>query len=411
MNIWNVIVFEVGRTLRKPTFWLTTLLFPALVVIAVGIVTLASMASAQAANSQLDTEIKSFEYTDAAGLIDPEVAARAKGTLISDPAQGLADVQSGKVEAFIEFPPDPATQIVAVAAVDVGIVENGKYDSLARSVLNASVEKRIGDERAVAILRGDAQVRTTTYRGGEVANGLGEALIPLLFAALLFLLITMMGNQMLSAFLEEKENRVVEMVLTTIEAPSLLAGKMVSLLVCGLVQSSVFIIPTVIALFWLNSQSVDPSGIGLDAAGFGGLALAVDPQRIIIGVLILLGAFCLNMVSVVSVGMIMPTAKEAGGLFAPVLLATVLPLYMSGMMIAAPENPVVQAVTYFPWSGGLTGLVRNAFGTLPLGESIAVVAIQFTAAALMYLLAIRICRKGLISYAKPLDLRTALRRG
>ncbi|MDR1431073.1 MAG: ABC transporter permease, partial [Propionibacteriaceae bacterium] len=298
-----------------------------------------------------------------------------------------------------------------VAGVDAGIIENGKYDNLARSVLNASLEKRVNDERAVAILRGDAQIWTTAYRGGEQAPGLGEVIVPLLFAVLFFLLITLMGNQMLSAFLEEKENRVVEMMLTTIDAPSLLAGKMVSLLVCGLVQTSVLTVPAVIVLFILGGQAQGVD-MGLAEGGFNGLGLftlTFDPQRIIVGALILVGAFFLNLISVVSVGMIMPTAKEAGGLFTPLLLASLLPLYLSGMMVTAPENPVVQAITYFPWSGGLTGLVRNAFGTLSLGESIAVIVIQFAAAALMCLLGVKICRNGLISYTKPLNLRSALR--
>ncbi|MDR1237519.1 MAG: ABC transporter permease [Propionibacteriaceae bacterium] len=414
MNIWNVIVFEVGRTLRKPSFWLTTLLIPILIVVIGGIAALASLTSAQAANSQSGNQVASFEYTDASGLIDAELASKANGTLITDPALGLADVQAGRVDAFIAFPQDPATQAISIAAVDAGIVENGKYDSLARSILDSSVERRVDDERAVQILRGDVQIQTTTYRGGEQAAGLGEAIVPLLFAVLFFLLITLMGNQMLSAFLEEKENRVVEMVLTTIDAASLLAGKIVSLLICGLVQASVFVIPAVIGLTMLNGQSpgsqgVDPASVDGDFAGLASLSLTLDPQRMIVGALILIGAFCLNMVSVVSVGMIMPTAKEAGGLFTPVMLASVLPLYIAGMMVTTPENPVVQAVTYFPWSGGLTGLVRNAFGTLSLGESVTVIAIQFSAAALMYLLAVRICRTGLISYTKPLNLRAALR--
>ncbi|MDR1431782.1 MAG: hypothetical protein LBI99_06655, partial [Propionibacteriaceae bacterium] len=118
MNIKNVIAFEVRRTLRRPTFWLSALLIPVLIGVALVVVVLASVTSALAADSQAGDQEVSFEYADASGLIDPEVAAKAKGTLILDPAQGLADVKAGRVMAFINYPKDPASQLIAVAGVD-----------------------------------------------------------------------------------------------------------------------------------------------------------------------------------------------------------------------------------------------------------------------------------------------------
>jgi ABC-2 type transport system permease protein len=395
VNVWKVVSFEIARTLRKPSFYMSMLLIPALIVVIAVVVTLATVTS-EAAVAEQQQQPLTFVYTDESGKIDAQVAAALGGAEIADPAQGLGKVLSGEVDAFLLFPADLNT--VRVDAVDTGLISNGKYETLARDVLELSVEKSVGDATAVRVLRSGVSVAVTAYRDGVPAAGMGAAVIPLLFAGLLFLLVCLMGSQMLAAFLEEKENRVVEMILTTIEARSLLIGKMIALVILGLIQTSVFTVPTVLGVsLWNIAQTVS------------GMTLSVEPLRLALGIPILAGAFCLNTISVVCIGMVMPTAKEASSMFAPVLLATVLPIYLSSMMITAPENPVVQAVTYFPWTGGLTALVRNAFGNLSLVEGLIVIAVQFGAAAGIFAVATRICRYGLLSYSKPLNVVAALK--
>lgn len=56
-------------------------------------------------------------------------------------------------------------------------------------------------------------------------------IVPGMFLVILFILISIFGNQMLISTTEEKENRTVEMLLTTVKTDTLITGKILSLMV------------------------------------------------------------------------------------------------------------------------------------------------------------------------------------
>ena len=404
-NLGTVIAFEIRRTLRRPSFWLMTLMFPALMIV-IGAILAVSAASADVDQST-QTDF-SFEYTDPAGLIDPALATAAHGAKIADEAAGVANVEAGRSQAFFAYPADPTAQAVRVHGQDLGLFDSGKYAAVARSLLTASARGHIGDPLAVGIVTGGVDLQTTTYRDGQVAGGLAAVVAPMLLVALFFLLVVLLGNQMLSAFIEEKENRVAEITLTAMSASTLLVGKVVSLLVLGVVQMAVLAVIPVTAALAVGASGSPMAAPASDLLGAG--PLIVDPAVMAVGALILIGGFAVNMTSVVTIGMIVPSAKDANGLFTPIILFTVLPLYLAPMMISTPEAPMVQAATFIPWSAGITGLIRNAVGTLPAWQAAVVIVEQFAVAALVLWFANKISRFGLISYDKALDVRALLRR-
>ena len=72
----------------------------------------------------------------------------------------------------------------------------------------------------------------------------------------------MFGNQMLNSTIEEKENRVIEMILTTIEARTLIIGKIISLIVLAFIQIIAILIP-IVALYLTMREKLELPGIDL----------------------------------------------------------------------------------------------------------------------------------------------------
>ena len=401
MNTLGTIVsFEIRRTLRRPSFWLMTLLFPALMIV-IGFIAYTSASSADVdQSSQTDF---SFEYTDPAGLIDPTFATAVKGTLITDEAAGVEGVRAGRSQAFFAYPANPTAQPTRVYGQDVGLFDSGKYSAVAQALLTASAQQRIGDPLAVGIVTGQVTVETTTYSEGQPAGGLGAIVAPALLVVLFFLLVLLLSNQMLSAFIEEKENRVAEISLTSMSASTMLAGKVISLLVLGVVQ---MVVVAIVPVTWmLTGGSAQLMALG---AMIG--TITVDPVTMTIGVLILLGGFGVNMTSTVTVGVLVPSVKDANSMFTPIILFTVLPLYLVPMMVSNPEAVMVQVATFIPWSAGITALARNAIGNLPAWQATVVIVEQFVVTAVILWFANKVSRFGLISYDKTLDVRALLRR-
>jgi ABC-2 type transport system permease protein len=207
---------------------------------------------------------------------------------------------------------------------------------------------------------------------------------------------------MLASTLEEKENRVTEMILTTINPTSLILGKIISLFALGVVQMVVFALPLVVAYALFRTQLNLPT---LDLSH-----LALDPQQMLVGALILIGGFALFTSTLVAIGAIMPTAKDAGPIFAILMILIFIPFYIVTLVVSDPTAPIVELFTWFPYSAPVTALLRNAFGTLPLWQGLGLGVELLVLAAIVLGIAVQLFRYGSIEYGRRVSLRGALSR-
>ena len=94
-----------------------------------------------------------------------------------------------------------------------------------------------------AAASGDVKTESQTFKDGQLTGGFGSAIPPLIFLLIFYISIILLSNQMLNSTLEEKENRVTEMILTTLNPTSLIIGKVIVLFMVGAVQILVFLTP------------------------------------------------------------------------------------------------------------------------------------------------------------------------
>ncbi len=400
-NLGTVIRFEIVRTLTKRRFWIATLLVPVFLVIVFLLVFLSNSASAQSAGEQKDAQL-SFQYTDASGLVNSSIVGALGGKEISDPAAGIAAVKSGTVDAFFDYPANPAKEVIKVYALDKGLFANGQYSSVAESILKQSAEATVNAPQLTGIIQGNISTDTTTFKDGVVSGGINAVIPAMLFLAIFYVVILLLGNQMLNSTLEEKENRVTEMILTTINPTSLILGKVISLFIVGIVQMLVFAVPIVVAYVFFRDQLSIPD---LDLSAF-----VFAPQTMIVGTLILIGGFALFTVTLVALGAAMPTAKDAGPIFGAMMIMIFIPFYIITLIASDPNAVIVQIFSYFPYSAPITSLLRNAFGTLPLWQAIIIIVILYTLTAVMLRVGVKLFQYGSIEYSRKVKLSDVFQR-
>jgi ABC-2 type transport system permease protein len=127
-----------------------------------------------------------------------------------------------------------------------------------------------------------------------------------------------------------------------------------------------------------------------------------------IGFLLLVGGFSLFTTSLVALGTIMPTAKEAGNFMGIMIALLFVPAYAVPLIVSNPQALIVQLFTYFPYSAPVTAMLRNGFGSLNLVEAGTVIAILFIGSAIMLRLAVKLFQYGSISYTSRISLTKAL---
>ncbi len=394
-NLGTVIRFEVKRTLKKPSFWLMALGFPVLIAGVFAIAFWSNEATIEAADKLKNQKI-TLAVTDQSGLVKEESLQAIGATRLESRQEGIDRVKAKTIDAYIYFPSDLATQRVEIFGQDAGMFENSKYTAIATALLDQSVSAQVSQQQQ-AVLRGQVSMTETMFRNGEKYDSLREMIAPGLFLILFYLLIGMFGNQMLSSTIEEKENRTIEMLLTTVRPQVLISGKILSLVLLAIILALTAMLPVIILYLIAGSQ--------LHLPNFELSNIPLDPLKIGMGALIFGLSFLLFTGLLVAVGAIMPTAKEASQWFGLVVLFIFGPLYGVTAFISHPDAPFVKFLTLFPLTSPVPLMLRNAYGNLPIGEALMGVAILAISAAAILLLSVKIFRYGAMQYDSKLSFK------
>ena len=399
-NLSTVIQFEVLRTLKKKTFWLMALLFPVMIGVIFGIVYFSNIATMQAAEDLQDQSF-TVAVTDTSGIVNPDLLAALQTKSVDSREEGVQAVESGILDAYIYIPADLTTQSVQVYAQEVGIFEDSRYGALATTLLNESAAPSV-NANLTTIIRDSVNVESTYYRDGEIYDPIRHLIAPGLFLVLLYAIIVIFGNQMLVSTTEEKENRVIEMILTMVEARTLVTGKIISLAILGLVQAAVIVVPLIIGYALFHNELALPT-VDLSAIPF-------DWSRIAVGAILFVVSFLLFTGLLVAIGAATPTAKEANGFFGVVVILLFGPLYAAPLFISSPDQPFVQVLSYFPLTAPIPLLLRNAIGNLEWWQLAISTGILILTTVLIIALAVRVFQYGALEYSRRLKLKDIFRR-
>lgn len=403
-NLGTVISFEFRRTVLKPKFWLISLSVPLLIAVVVGLITLSGQTTAERAESQ-DSAPLSFTYTDASGLIDAAVARAAGGTRVTDAAAARAAVVQGTSQCHIDYPRDPLSGPIEIQGEDLGVFDSGRYGAVAMAVFDASIAQRIGDPVLARLAVSSPDVQLVTFADGRPTPGIAGVIAPGIFLVLFYLAVLMLGNQMLNVTLEEKENRVTEMILTTMNPTTLIVGKVLALVGIGIVQGLVVGIPASIVFGLLSSSIGMPeASVGVPMLG----SIPIDAGAVAIGFFLFLFSFLMFTGLLVAIGAVMPSAKEAGNTFGVVIMSMFIPLYAASLLVSDPHGVVSQIFTFFPLTAPVSALLRNATGGLYWWEAAIALSVLAGCGWLFLTLGVRLFRTGSISYGSRVRIGRAL---
>ena len=393
-NLSTVITFEVIRVLKKKSFWAMVFGFPIMIGAVFGIVFLSNNATRDAAD-KLKEQTFSIAITDDSHLLSPQIVSTFHAKMVTKEA-GVAAVKNGTVDAYFYYPADVSARHIEVYGKNVGLFENGRYSSVALALLSQSVQNTVSPQIRT-VLQNAAASDTTIYRDGRAYDPFKEMILPGIFLVLFYVLMSFFAGQALTSTTEEKENRVIEMILTTIEARTLIIGKIISLIILMLIQGVLVAAPVLIGYLLFRNQLNLPN---IDLSG-----LPVDWARIGIAAVIFILSFAFFTGVLVLIGATMPTAREANQFMGFVMIALYGPLYAVSLFISMPDAPIVRFLSLFPLTSPIPLLMRNAAGNLQPWEIAAGALILLTSSIFVLILAVRVFRFGALEYSRKVSLK------
>ncbi|HUC20764.1 MAG TPA: ABC transporter permease, partial [Candidatus Polarisedimenticolaceae bacterium] len=334
---------------------------------------------------------------DDSKLIPPEALTGIQAKAAATKEAGIRQAREGRVDAFVYYPADPSKQPIEIFAKDVGLTKNDRYSAVAEQLLKSSVVDEVGSKQKVAIIQGAVHSNVTTYANGHESDRAKRMIAPGALLVLLYLVIILLGNQMLASTTEEKENRVIEMILTAVRARTLIIGKIIALVMLGTLQIIVIVLPIVAAFVFFGKQLKLPV-INLSQ-------LQIDPLQMLIGVILFVCSFLLFTGLLVAIGAAVPTAKEASNFFGITIFSMFVPLYAIFPIISNPDQLIVKFFSFFPLTAPVTLLLRNAVGNLSGAETVAGIGVLVVSSILALAIATRAFSYGSLEYNRKLSLR------
>jgi ABC-2 type transport system permease protein len=402
-NLGNVIRFEVVRVMKKPTFWISTLAFPILIAVIWLLVFISNKSGQDQLSDLSNAELSNIAVIDNSGYVTENYANNLDISLVNDQHAALERVKSGDSDLLVVYPSNPESEKTLVFGKDSGLFSNSKYDSAAQGILMGAVASSVGSEQTVTLLQSRSlDMESTFYNEGEVAPGFERVVAPMFFLVIFYLVVLLLSNQMLTSTTEEKENRVTEIILTTVKSGTLIFGKIVALFALGVIQILTLLIPAVIAfLFMQQDFSAMTEAMGIDIAAI----FAVDFWQMLIASLLLVGGLLLYTGLLVAIGAAVPTAKEANGFFGAAIAMMFAPLWILMLIITSPSLFIVQVFSFFPLSAPVALLLRNAFGGLDTATAITGIVVVWSVAILLLYIAARIFKYGTLEYSRRLSIK------
>lgn len=430
-NLWLVIQREYITRVRRKSFILSTLLMPlglAVFLVVVQFIfsygndevqTIAVVDEGNIFGGVLpDSDNIYFKFRD--GSVDDLKANMATDSsysaLLVVPEMTNPRARNFRVEYFSDDP----------LALDTELAISRRVEKALRKYKTQALEL---DETAIAALETDVNFRTRkvtvdegedddTTMAGVIGVGLGSAM-----GFLMYISIFVYGMMVMRSVMEEKINRIVEVVVSSVKPTTLLLGKIVGVGGVGLTQvlAWVILIPATVFLITIlfgfdpdTAQQVSSS----DAAAMDPEEMQSLVERVINGLdemnwwvivpsflIYFLGGYFMYASMFAAIGSAMgDDMGEGQSLTLIVMIPVILAFYIMTAALNAPNSSLAVGASLFPLFSPIVMPARLPFAP-PAWEVALSLLLVIAFSGFMVWLAARIYRVGILSYGKKGDLK------
>lgn len=261
-------------------------------------------------------------------------------------------------------------------------------DFLVANLLSGEVSEELLERAQKPLLPMSIRLDPETGESIPPENLFVAFALPYGFGLLFMISLFVTSGYLLQGVSEEKENRLIEILLSSVSARQLMSGKVLGLGAAGLLQ---------IALWLLTALIIST------IAPISGLSI---PIGIILPCIIyfILGYLLFGTVWTL-LGSIGSTARESSQWTMIVVMPAIVPIMLIGLFVTNPDHVIFTVLTFFPFTAPITAVMRLSNGTLPTWELLLSIAILIASILGAIWLAARVFRTFLLMYGKRPSLR------
>ena len=430
-KIWIIIQREFMTRVKKKSFILLTILMPfifaALIMVPLMLATIEG------------DEQKTVMVVDKTGRYVGSLKSTANYAFV--PTADNKDefyTEDSEVEAVVQITADLAKNPKAVTIYSprevkaelLSYVETCLGEQVRREKLSAYNIPEL--ETIIADIQTDFHVATVkrNAEGDETSSNTYIAMTAgFIFTFLIYMFVMSYGGMVMQSVMEEKTNRIVELMVSSVKPFQMMMGKIIGVALVGFVQLAIWGVMLSIILmvcgsvFGLSAAPAVPAVAGADAqmaavAQQAGGGEAAEIMSALMGlpyaelgimfVLYFVGGYLLYASFFAAVGASINAQEDSSQFIMPVVLIMVFGLYAAMYSAENTNGPLAFWASIFPLTSPIVMMVRIPFG-VPWWEEVLSLGLLFATSMAFVWISARIYRVGILMYGKKPSLREMLK--
>lgn len=279
----------------------------------------------------------------------------------------------------------------------------------------------------------DVNLQVNSVKWGEdgresISSSELSSILGLLLSLAIYMFVMVYGSMIMGGVVEEKTNRIVEVIVSSCKPLELMLGKIIGVALVGFTQFAIWAVligiggSVLTSMFGLNaavdpaalaaSQGVDPSIVTSDNSFVSELLQMIMSVNfgMIFGcfVLYFIGGYLLYASLFAAFGSAVDQQQDTSQFMGPIMIFMVFGLYAGMFSMENPDGPLAWWCSMIPFTSPITMMVRLPFD-VPMWEIALSLGILFATAFLILWLAARIYRIGILMYGKKFNWKDILR--
>lgn len=361
-TIFEIAKFEYLKIVKTGSFWASTLFFPIFLVFVMGISSFSSYQASKKAEE--GSNLSKVYILDEAGVIPENLLVQPleRVNSLKDVEQ---EIKNDSEKVLVHFPPDffETLKYIVYQKESGDLMRAANMPIMMESLIKSSAIESIQDQRAKIILSGKISSETFNFqKNGEISKqGFDKYILPILSLMIFFVTVYISSSFLLQSVSAEKENRMIETMLSIVDKKSLMLGKMLGLMGVVLTQ----------LLIWIVLGAV----ILIVATKYADVQLPIDISKIDwrslpFSIFFIITGFVFFSAIMIGTGAIGTGAEDSRNLSSIFIMLSIAPIYVMQSILMDPNSIVSKVFTYFPFSSYMVMMIRNSLGTLPTNELI-----------------------------------------
>ena len=295
----------------------------------------------------------------------------------------------------------PASDLMMyMSRVFAGVVKSEKLDKLTQ-------DGKIDKEAILAvqqITESSDNIQISTIRldekGGEkeMSSDLASA-IGMMSTMLMYIFIITYGAMVMQGVIEEKSNRIVEVMISSVKPFDLMMGKVIGIFLVGITQLAIWIVSCLV-LYQIVVYTFVPQLQGGEILTMLSMLPSVNWFEIIFFFLLFfIGGYLMYASLFAMFGSAVDNAQDSQQFMMPITFIFIFALYAGIYSIQNPNGPLAFWCSMIPLTSPVVMMVRVPFG-IPLWEEITSIGILFITSILVVKMAAKVYRVGILMYGK-----------